>query len=88
MAATRQRCSSDSTGFWEALLATARKLLRRWRWLLGKSARACHWTETNIIHSGVVKTHFTVEKMDKLNDVFQRMDKGELQGRVVLDLTS
>ena len=36
---------------------------------------------------GVVKTHFTTEKMDKLTDVFERMDKGKLQGRVVLDLS-
>jgi len=37
---------------------------------------------------GVVKTHFTVEKMDKLTDVFERMDKGKLIGRVVLDLSN
>ena len=36
---------------------------------------------------GVMKTHFTVEKMDKLNDVFHAMDAGKLQGRVVLDLS-
>ncbi|KAF2090275.1 GroES-like protein [Saccharata proteae CBS 121410] len=35
---------------------------------------------------GVVKTHYRVEKMDKLNDVFQEMHEGKLQGRVVLDL--
>jgi D-arabinose 1-dehydrogenase-like Zn-dependent alcohol dehydrogenase len=43
--------------------------------------------QANHISSGVVTTHFTVEKMDKLNDVFERMDKGQLQGRVVLDLS-
>lgn len=43
--------------------------------------------DTDVLCRGVVKTHFTIEKMDKLNDVFQRMDKGELQGRVVLDLS-
>lgn len=36
---------------------------------------------------GVVKTHFKLEKMDALTKVFETMDKGELQGRVVLDLT-
>jgi propanol-preferring alcohol dehydrogenase len=36
---------------------------------------------------GIVKTHFKVEKMDKLNDVFKAMDEGKLQGRVVLDLS-
>ena len=36
---------------------------------------------------GVVKTRFTVEPMSRLNDVFERMEHGKLQGRVVLDLT-
>lgn len=35
---------------------------------------------------GVVKTHFTVEPMSKLTDVFERMEKMALKGRVVLDL--
>lgn len=36
---------------------------------------------------GIVKTHFRVEKMDKLTQVFEEMDRGELKGRVVLDLS-
>ena len=36
---------------------------------------------------GIVKTHFKVEKMEALNDVFKAMDEGKLQGRVVLDLS-
>ena len=36
---------------------------------------------------GIVKTHFRVEKMDKLTEVFQQMDAAKLQGRVVLDLS-
>lgn len=36
---------------------------------------------------GAVKTRFTVEPMSKLTEVFERMDKGEIQGRVVIDLT-
>ena len=36
---------------------------------------------------GVVRTHFRVEKMDKLTDVFQEMSDGKLKGRVVLDLS-
>jgi len=36
---------------------------------------------------GVVETHFRVEKMDKLTDVFQEMFDGKLKGRVVLDLS-
>ncbi|KAF2498122.1 GroES-like protein [Lophium mytilinum] len=35
---------------------------------------------------GVVKTHYRVEKMEKLTDVFEEMDQGRLRGRVVLDL--
>jgi propanol-preferring alcohol dehydrogenase len=36
---------------------------------------------------GVVKTHFRVEKMDKLTGIFEEMHKGQLKGRVVLDLS-
>lgn len=35
---------------------------------------------------GIIKTHLRVEKMDKLTEVFQQMDRQELKGRVVLDL--
>ncbi len=35
---------------------------------------------------GIVKTHFRTEKMEKLTEVFEQMDRGELQGRVVIDL--
>jgi len=36
---------------------------------------------------GIVKTHYTVEKMDKLTDVFNQMDQQKLKGRVVIDLS-
>jgi len=36
---------------------------------------------------GIVKTHFETQPMNKLTEVFERMDKGKLQGRVVLDLS-
>lgn len=36
---------------------------------------------------GIVKTHFRVEKMEKLTQVFQEMHDQKLQGRVVLDLS-
>ncbi|OCK74272.1 GroES-like protein [Lepidopterella palustris CBS 459.81] len=36
---------------------------------------------------GVVKTHFRIEKMEKLTEVFQEMFEGKLQGRVVLELS-
>lgn len=31
---------------------------------------------------GIVKSHFRIEKMDKLTDVFKEMHEGKLQGRV------
>ncbi|KAF2717797.1 GroES-like protein [Polychaeton citri CBS 116435] len=36
---------------------------------------------------GVVKTHFTTEKMDKLTEIFEQMHAMKLTGRVVLDMT-
>ncbi|KAF2036077.1 GroES-like protein [Setomelanomma holmii] len=41
----------------------------------------------NFAARGIVKTHYRVEKMDKLTSVFEEMHKGELKGRVVLDLS-
>ncbi|KAK3326730.1 alcohol dehydrogenase [Apodospora peruviana] len=35
---------------------------------------------------GVVKTHVTLEPMSKLTEVFEKMERMELQGRVVIDL--
>jgi propanol-preferring alcohol dehydrogenase len=35
---------------------------------------------------GLVKTHYRIEKMDKLTEVFQEMADMKTQGRVVLDL--
>lgn len=37
---------------------------------------------------GIVKTHYKVEKMDKLNQIFEDMHAMKLQGRVVLDLSA
>jgi propanol-preferring alcohol dehydrogenase len=37
---------------------------------------------------GVIKTHFRTEKMENLTEVFEQMHKGEVAGRVVLDLQS
>ncbi|KAH3984085.1 hypothetical protein HBI24_055440 [Parastagonospora nodorum] len=36
---------------------------------------------------GIIKTHFRTEKMEKLTSIFEEMHKGELKGRVVLDLS-
>ncbi|KAF1831575.1 GroES-like protein [Decorospora gaudefroyi] len=35
---------------------------------------------------GIVKTHFRVERMERLTEVFREMEEGRLMGRVVLDL--
>lgn len=35
---------------------------------------------------GLVKTHFRTVPMDQLTSVFEEMEKGAIQGRVVLDL--
>jgi propanol-preferring alcohol dehydrogenase len=37
---------------------------------------------------GIVKAHYRTEKMDKLTSIFEEMNEGKLQGRVVLDLSS
>ncbi|KAI5370094.1 Putative GroES-like superfamily, alcohol dehydrogenase-like, NAD(P)-binding domain superfamily [Septoria linicola] len=36
---------------------------------------------------GLVKTHFTTAKPEDLTSIFEKMDKGEINGRVVLDLS-
>lgn len=36
---------------------------------------------------GIVKTHYRVEKLDKLTSVFEEMDQQKLKGRVVIDLS-
>ncbi|EFR01831.1 alcohol dehydrogenase 2 [Nannizzia gypsea CBS 118893] len=36
---------------------------------------------------GIVKSHTCVEKMDKLAEVFERLGRGEVQGRVIIDLS-
>ncbi|PGH35072.1 hypothetical protein GX50_02103 [[Emmonsia] crescens] len=36
---------------------------------------------------GIIKVHFRTEKMDALTDVFKEMERGELKGRVVIDLS-
>ena len=37
---------------------------------------------------GLVKLHYRIAKMEELTQVFEEMHRGELKGRVVLDLTS
>ena len=37
---------------------------------------------------GIVKTHFTTCKMDEVSSVFEKMDKNQLQGRVVVELAA
>lgn len=35
---------------------------------------------------GVVKTHYRLAKMEELTSIFQEMEQGKIQGRVILDL--
>ena len=35
---------------------------------------------------GIIKTHYRTAKMEELTSVFQEMEKGQIQGRVVLDM--
>lgn len=35
---------------------------------------------------GIVKTHYRIEKMDKLTEIFKEMDEATVKGRIVLDL--
>jgi len=37
---------------------------------------------------GLLKTHFRTCKMDEVTSVFEQMERGEVQGRVVLDLSA
>jgi len=37
---------------------------------------------------GIVKTHYTTKKMEDLTQIFEDMEQGKIQGRVVLDLQS
>lgn len=35
---------------------------------------------------GIVKTHFEIAKPEELTSVFEQLDRGEIAGRIVLDL--
>lgn len=41
----------------------------------------------DFVARGVIKTHYETKKLEDLTETFERMEKGELQGRVVLDLS-
>ncbi len=36
---------------------------------------------------GKVKTHFTMERLDEVNSIFDRLEKGQVDGRIVMDLS-
>jgi propanol-preferring alcohol dehydrogenase len=36
---------------------------------------------------GIIKSHYQIDKMENLTSIFERMHKGEVQGRIVLDLS-
>lgn len=41
----------------------------------------------NFAARGIIKAHYQTEKMDALTSIFQEMEQGKVQGRVVLDLS-
>lgn len=41
----------------------------------------------DLVERGKVKSHYRVVKMDEVTKVFEEMERGELKGRCVLDLS-
>lgn len=70
-----------STSYPQMLIAKAQKIVGV---AVGNRKEAIETLD--LAARGIIKTHFRKEKMDKLTEVFEQMHKGELNGRVVLDL--
>ncbi|KAK2597848.1 hypothetical protein N8I77_012607 [Diaporthe amygdali] len=70
-----------STAYPQILIAKAQKIVGV---AVGNRKEAIETLD--LAARGIIKTHFRTEKMDKLTEVFEQMHKGELNGRVVLDL--
>lgn len=70
-----------STAYPQVLVAKAQKIVGV---AVGNRKEAIETLD--LAARGVIKTHFRTEKMDKLTETFEQMHKGELNGRVVLDL--
>jgi len=71
-----------STAYPQMLVAKAQKIVGV---AVGDRREAIETLE--FAERGIVKTHFRTCKMDEVTGVFEQMDRGELKGRVVLDLS-
>jgi len=71
-----------ATAFPQIMIAKAQKIVGV---AVGNRKEAIETLE--MAARGIVKTHFKTIKMDGLTKVFEEMDRGELKGRVVLDLS-
>lgn len=41
----------------------------------------------DFVARGVIKPHVRTEELEKLTDIFEEMHRGQLNGRVVIDLS-
>lgn len=71
-----------ATAFPQALVSKAQKIVGV---AVGDRKEAIETLE--FAERGIVKTYFTTSKMEDLTGIFEKMDRGELTGRVVLDLS-
>lgn len=70
-----------ATAFPQVMVATEQKIVGS---AVGNRREAIETLE--LASRGIIKTHFRTAKMEELTSVFQQMERGEIQGRVVLDL--
>ncbi|KAF2224752.1 chaperonin 10-like protein [Elsinoe ampelina] len=71
-----------ATAFPQVLVAKAQKIVG-----VAVGSRKDAIETLDMAARGIIKTHFRTEPMSKLTEVFQQMERQELQGRVVLDLS-
>lgn len=71
-----------ATAFPQVLIAKEQKIIGS---AVGNRREAIETLD--MARRGIVKTHFRIEKMDKLTEVFKEMEAAKLQGRVVIDLS-
>lgn len=72
-----------ATAFPQMLVAKAQKIVG-----IAVGSRKEAIETLDFASRGLIKTHFRTCKMDEVTTIFEQMEKGELQGRVVLDLNA
>lgn len=72
-----------STAFPQVLIAKAQKIVG-----VAVGDRRDAIETLDFAARGLVKTHFKTCKMDELTGVFEKMERAELSGRIVLDLNA